>query len=111
MWEENWIVPWRNGVRELGSGGMTGWCPGLRVLVCPKFWADWRVAGLDLCMSTVSKDKGIFGMRSTLLPGLGGQEHPNPYQFQAQLNILLLVNCSCRFVRCVEAAPLTIPIS
>lgn len=83
---------------------------GLGVLTCPEFWADWRVAGLDLCMSIASKDKGIFGMRSTLLPGLGGQEHPNPHQFQAQLNILLLVDGSCRSARRVKAAPLTIPM-
>lgn len=83
---------------------------GLGVLACPKLWADWRVVGLDPCMSTASKDKGVFGMRGTLLPGLGGQEHPSPHQFQAQLNILLLVDGSCRFVRRVEAAPLTIPM-
>lgn len=44
-----------------------------------------RAAGLDPHMSTASEDKGIFGMRSTLLPGLGGQEHPYLHQFQAQL--------------------------
>lgn len=110
MWEEKWIVPRRNGVRELGSGDVAGWCRSRGACMSKALGRLESLAGLDPCMSTASKDKGVFGMRGTLLPGLGGQEHPSPHQFQAQLNILLLVDGSCRFVRRVEAAPLTIPM-
>lgn len=37
---------------------------------CPKSWAGWRTAGLDPLVSAASRNKGVLGIRSSLLPGL-----------------------------------------
>lgn len=104
---------WCNGAGERQFGRLMPQVLGcLNLRWCPKSQAGWRAAGLDPFVSTASRNKGVLVIRNTLLPGLGGREHPNLHQFQAKLNILPLVAAgvvegSCRFVRCREAAPLT----
>lgn len=108
MWEENWIVPWKIGVRELDSGDVTGWCPRVSGCLCVQSSGQTESSRSGSLYEHFLKRCVHPWDEKYLLPGLGDQEHPHPHQFQAQLNVLLLVDGSCRFVRCMVAAPLTI---